>query len=203
LRRGSQILLVALADSAFAAPAHAHVELEALGGFWSGVVHWLTGVERPALVIALAIWAGAQKQRADAAVVAAVALGAFAAALATAHGGAESHSTFVPAVAALAVVGAAGAGGLSVGATTMRVVAACCGALAGAIGAIGATIGDRALDATGVSLAAAAATAYGLVAASFVAPWRFARIGLRLCAGAGAIAAAVCTLGHSSICGPG
>ncbi|MBY6241689.1 hypothetical protein [Methylosinus sp. Sm6] len=203
MRPGSRIPLVIVVAAVFATPAHAHAEFAALGGFWSGVVHFLTGFERPSLVVALAIWAGAQTQRADAALVAVVALGAFASALAMGQRGEDAHSAFAPAVVALALVGGAGAVGVRADARTLLLAAAGCGALAGAVGVAEETISDRALAAIGVSLAAAAAAAYGLVAASFVAPWRHARVGLRLCAAAGAIAAAFCALGHSSICASG
>jgi hypothetical protein len=196
-------LLLALACGAFVTPAHAHTEFASLGAFWSGAVHFLLSFERPALVVAFAIWAGTQRQRADAALVVAIGLGAFAAALATRPDGAGGHSAPTIAIAALVLLGAAGVARIQMGARLVLVAAVCCGAIAGAIGAAGETVGDRAINASAMALVAAAVAAYALMAASFVAQWRHARVGLRLCVGAVAIAAAVCASGYARICGYG
>ncbi|MBM3550319.1 MAG: hypothetical protein FJX45_00865 [Alphaproteobacteria bacterium] len=194
---------LALAYVACASPAHAHSEVASLGVFWSGAVHLLLSFERLALVVAFAIWAGTQQQRADAALVGAIGLGAFAAALATRPQGVESHSASMIAIVALVLLGAAGVARIQMGVRALLIAAGCCGMIAGAIGATGETIRDRAINATALALVAAAATAYALMAASFVARWRHARLGLSLCAGAVTILAAVCASGYSRICGYG
>jgi hypothetical protein len=202
LRKSVRLLLLAAGFGVFPAPAHAHSELAALGGFWSGVAHFFIGCERPALALALAVLAGLQQRRADQAVVACFAFGAFAAVLAIGDIGDDNRFASAGALIALASVGAAGAAGAQMGRRDLLLAAALCGAIAGAIGVASATLADRIAAATGLSLAAAAATSYGLVAASFVAPWRGARLGLRFCAGAGALAAAVCVSGQSLFCAP-
>lgn len=201
MRRLSGVLV--LAYGACATPAHAHTEVASLGVFWSGAVHFLLSFERPALVVVFAIWAGMQKQRADAAWVGAIGLGAFAAALATRPDAAESHSAAATAIVALVLLGAAALTRFQLGARPVLIAAACCGLIAGAIGATGETISDRAINATALSLVAAAAAAYALMAATFVARWRHAGLGLRLCAGAVTILAAACASGYSRICGYG
>ncbi len=202
-RRVSAVFLLGLACGAFATPAHAHTEFASLGVFWSGAVHFLLSFERPALVVAFAIWAGMQQQRADAALVGAIGLGAFAAALAMRPDGVESHSTVTIAIIALVLLGAAGVARLQLGVRPVLIAALFCGLVAGAIGAAGETIGDRALNASALALVAAAVAAYAFMAESFVARWRHAGLGLRLCVGAVTIAAAVCASGYSRICGYG
>ncbi len=202
-RRVSVVLLLALACGALATPAHAHTEFASLGVFWSGAVHFLLSVERPALVVAFAIWAGTQQERADAALVGAIGLGAFAAALAMRPDGVESHSAVTMAIVALVLLGAAGVARLQLGVRPVLIAALFCGLIAGAIGAAGETIEDRAINASALALVAAAIAAYALMAASFVARWRHARLGLTLCLGAVTIAGAVCASGYSRICGYG
>jgi hypothetical protein len=107
------------------------------------------------------------------------------------------------AIVALVLLGAAGVTRFQLGVRSVLIGAVCCGLIVGAIGATGETIGDRALNATALSLVAAAAAAYALMAASFVARWRYARLGLSLCAGAVTILAAMCASGYSRICGYG
>jgi len=170
LRRLSGVLVLALACGA--TPAQAHTEVASLGVFWSGAVHFLLSFERLALVVAFAIWAGMQKQRADAALVGAIGLGAFVAALATRPDVAESHSASTIAIVASVLLGAAALIRYQLRARPVLIAAACCGLIAGAIGAVGETFRDRALNATALSLVAAAAAAYALMAASFVARWR-------------------------------
>lgn len=172
VRRLSRVLVLALAYGASASPAQAHTEVASLGVFWSGAVHFLLGFERPTLVVAFAIWAGTQKQRADAALVGAIGLGAFVAALATRPEVAESHSASTIAIVALVLLGAAGVARFQLGVRPVLIAALCCGMIAGAIGATGETIRDRAINASALSLVAAAAAAYALMAASFVARWR-------------------------------
>lgn len=165
-------VVLALAFGVCATPAPAHTEVASLGVFWSGAVHFLLSFERLALVVAFAIWAGMQKQRVDAALVGVIGLSAFAAALATRPEVAESHSASATAIVALVLLGAAGVARVQLGAGRVLIAAACCGLIAGALGAAGETFRDRALNATALSLAAAAAAAYALMAASFVARWR-------------------------------
>ena len=203
MRRVLGVLLLALACGALATPAHAHTEFASLGAFWSGAVHFLLSFERPALIVAFAIWAGTQQQRADAALVGAIGLGAFVAALAMRQEGVESHSAVTMAIVALILLGAAGVARFQLGVRPVLIAALLCGLVAGAIGAAGETIGDRALNASALALVAAALAAYTLMAASFAARWRHARLGLRLCVGAVTIAAAVCASGYARICGSG
>ncbi|MGJ0622548.1 MAG: hypothetical protein ACR65Z_17840 [Methylocystis sp.] len=202
-RRLAMAALLALAYGACATPAHAHTEVASLGVFWSGAVHFLLSFERPALVVAFAIWAGMQKQRADAALVGAIAIGAFAAALAMRSDGVESHSASMIAIVALVLLGAAALTRFQLGARPVLIAALFCGLVAGAIGATGETIRDRAINASALALVAAALAAYALMAASYVARWRYARFGPTLCVGAVTIAAAVCASGYSRICGYG
>jgi hypothetical protein len=172
MRRLLAFLVPALAYGICASPAHAHTEVASLGVFWSGAAHFLLSFERPALVVAFAIWAGTQKQRADAALVVAIALGAFAAALATRPDVVESHSAWMMTIVALALLGAAGVARVQLGARPVLIGAVSCGLIAGAIGATGETLKDRAINASALSLVAAAVAAYALMAASFVARWR-------------------------------
>jgi hypothetical protein len=165
-------VVLASAYGACASPAHAHTEFASLGVFWSGAVHFLFSFERPALVVAFAIWAATQKQRADAAVVCAIGVGAFVAALAMRSDIAESHSASKAAIVALVVLGGASIGRLQFGVRQLLIAAVACGLIAGAIGATGETIKDRAINASALSLVAAAAAAYALMASSFVARWR-------------------------------
>ncbi|MGD9656465.1 MAG: hypothetical protein AB7U61_02325 [Methylocystis sp.] len=171
-RRVAAFLVPALAYGICASPAHAHTEVASLGVFWSGAVHFLLSFERLALVVAFAIWAGTRKQRADAALVGAIGLGAFIAALATRPEAVESHAASTIAIVALVFLGAAGVVRLQIGVRPVLIAGACCGMIAGAIGATGETIRDRAINASALSLVAAAAAAYALMAASFVARWR-------------------------------
>ncbi|BGE86963.1 MULTISPECIES: hypothetical protein [Methylosinus] len=202
MRKGVRLLLLVAGAGVFPASAQAHSELAALGGFWSGVAHFFIGCERPALAVALAIWAGLQQRRADQAVVSCFAFAAFAAALAIGDLGDDNRVASAAALVALAPVGAAGAAGVQIDLRRLLLTAALCGATAGSIGVTSATLADRMAAAAGLSIAAAAAASYGLVAASFVTPWRAARLGLRLCAGVAGLAAAVCASGQSILCAP-
>jgi hydrogenase/urease accessory protein HupE len=167
-----RLLVPALAYGICASPAHAHTEFASLGVFWSGAAHFLLSFERPALVVAFAIWAGTHKQRADAALVGAIGLGTFIAGLATRPEVVESHSASTIAIVALVLLGAAGIARVQLGARPILIAAVCCGLIAGAIGATGETIRDRVINASALSLVAAAAAAYALMASSYVARWR-------------------------------
>ncbi|MFO1103333.1 MAG: hypothetical protein U1E20_10575 [Methylocystis sp.] len=172
MRRLSGGALAACAYGVCASPAYAHTEFASLGVFWSGALHFLFSFERPALVVAFAIWAATQKQRVDAVVVCAIGLGAFVAALATRSDVADSHSASMVAIVALLLLGGASIRRLQFGVRQIMIAAVSCGLIAGAIGAAGETIKDRAINASALSLVAAAAAAYALMASSFVARWR-------------------------------
>lgn len=203
MRPPAPVLFLALMGGLCASPAQAHSDVASLGVFWSGAVHLLLSFERLALIIVFGIWAGMQRRRANAAFVGAIGLGAFAAALATRPDVAESHSASAIAIAGLLLIGAAGVARIQMGLRTLLIAAACCGMIAGAIGATGDAIRDRALNATALALVAAAVAAYSLMASSFVLQWRHARLGLTLCAGVVTLLAAACASGYSRICGYG
>jgi len=178
---------MALAAVFPAGSAQAHTALQDLGSFWSGVVHFLISFDRLGLVFALAVWAGVQRRRSDAAIVAIIAVSAFLAATALGlNGGDNAAPRF--AAAAMVLIGAAGAATFDIGAAPILAAAACCGALGGAIGASGSSTQQLALNALGLSLAAAAIAAYTLVAASFSSSPRYVTMGLRLGAAAVAVA---------------
>jgi hydrogenase/urease accessory protein HupE len=162
--------------------AQAHADLPQMGSFWSGVVHFLLSLDRLGLTFALALWSSAQTPRADAAVVACVGAGAFGAALVR---GSFPALGDIPDLTALvmALVGVAAAARQGIARQPMLLIAAFCGFIVGAIGAMGDTFEQRALNAAGLALATAAVAAYTLMGASFALSSRNIALALRLGAG--------------------
>ena len=165
-KRGSGVplrtaLLAAIA-ALLPAPAEAHVALQSMGSFWSGVAHLLTSLDQVCFLAGLAIWMSFLDRRLDARVIGLAFVGIFVGAAADPDG----RFGLAGLVAALmVVVGLAGAARIRAGAIPLLGLASVGGLIAGAAGASGATGLSLALFSLGSAIAGASVLSYGLLGA--------------------------------------
>ena len=177
-------MIVAVAAALVPVSAEAHVALQSMGSFWSGVAHLLTSLDQLCFFLGLAIWLSFLERRLDARVIGLVFAGIFIGAAADPDG----RIGLAGIIAALmAIVGLAGAARMRIGAIPVFVLASVGGLIGGASSASGATGLSLALFSLGSAIAGASVLSYGLLAARRV-DVEWGRIALR--AGASWIAAA-------------
>ena len=149
--------------------AEAHTAFKNLGSFWSGVLHPLTSFDQVGLLLGLAIWAGFQDPRLQAAVVAVVFAGSLFGGL-TAWWLGWEFETLLYVSALMVLIGLAGAARLSAGKALLFCVATCGSSLVGIASAGGMGGLTPGLFALGAAVAVASITSYGLIAAAHSGP---------------------------------
>lgn len=165
-RRGA--LLIGAAICLPLGSAEAHTAFKSLGSFWSGTLHVLTSFDQAGLLLGLAIWAGLQRQRLDAAVVGAICVGSLLGSLIGWGAGAQ-FDALVYVSAAMFLIGVAGAAALNMG-RSLLIPVAVCSALIGLASEMGADGLQHGLVALGGAIAAASIVSYGLIAISEAPP---------------------------------
>jgi urease accessory protein len=184
---GYWLLTIGLAVLLLPAPAEAHVALQTMGSFWSGVAHVLTSLDQVFFLIGLAIWTSFLDWDGDARLIAAVFIAVFAGVLLGAAVDPEGRFDLGGIVAALlTAVGLAGAARLRLNAAPVLGFASVGGLVAGAAGGSGATGLSLGLFSLGGSIASASVLSYAILATRRIGP-EWARIAMR--AGASWIAA--------------
>ncbi len=157
------------------ASAEAHVALQSMGSFWSGVAHLLTSLDQVCFLIGLAIWMSFLERRLDTRVIGLVFAGIFVGAAADPDG----RFALGGIVAVLmVVVGLAGAARIRASGIAVLGLASVGGIIAGAASASGATGLSLALFSLGSAIAGASVLSYGLLGARHV-DVEWGRIGLR------------------------
>lgn len=185
--RGCWLLTIGLAALLSPAPAEAHVALQAMGSFWSGVAHVLTSFDQVFFFVGLAIWSSFLDKDLDARLIGAVFGAVFAGVLLGAAADPDGRFDVGGIVAALlTLVGLAGATRLRLGAVPVLGFASVGGLAAGAAGAGGAAGMSLGLFSLGGSIASASVLSYALLATRRVGV-EWGRIAMR--AGASWIAA--------------
>jgi urease accessory protein len=178
---------IGLAVLLLPAPAEAHVALQTMGSFWSGVAHVLTSLDQVFFLIGLAIWTSFLDRDLDTRLIGAVFIAVFTGVLLGAAIDPEGRFDIGGVVAALlTTVGLAGAARLRLNAAPVLGFASVGGLVAGAAGGSGATGLSLGLFSLGGSIASASVLSYAILATRRIGP-EWGRIAMR--AGASWIAA--------------
>lgn len=182
-----RLLTIGLALLLLPAQAEAHVALQTMGSFWSGVAHVLMSLDQVFFLIGLAIWTSFLDRRLDARLIGAVFISVFAGVLVGAAIDPEGRFDVGGIIAALlTAVGLAGAARLRMNAVPVLGFASVGGFVGGAAGGIGSAGLSLGLLSLGGSIASASVLSYSILATRRIGS-EWGRIGLR--AGASWIAA--------------
>jgi hydrogenase/urease accessory protein HupE len=184
---GYWLLTIGLAVLLLPAPAEAHVALQSMGSFWSGVAHVLTSLDQVFFLVGLAIWTSFLDRGLDARLIGVVFITVFAGVLLGATIDPEGRFDLGGIVAALlTAVGLGGAARLRLNAFPMLGFASVGGLVGGAAGGGGAVGLSLGLFSLGGSIASASVLSYAILATRRVGN-EWGRIAMR--AGASWIAA--------------
>lgn len=180
---GYRLLTVGLAVVLLSpAPAEAHVALQAMGSFWSGVAHLLTSFDQVFFFVGLAIWSSLLDRDLGAQMIGAVFVTVFAGVLLGAVVDPQGRFDVGGIVAALlTVVGLAGAARVRLNAVPVLGLASVGGLVAGTAATSGATGMSLGLFSLGGSIASASVLSYAILATRCIrAEW--GRIAMRAAA---------------------